>query len=130
MVDSFGCESCFQGSAEAADQARRHFVELARLVDDSHFIVRVIACPNCGQRCVSVFTEWIDWSEGDDAQFWSVLPLSLEESERLMAQGELVDIHLIESLGRERRFLQVDHPTGQPKRVLWANGGLWIGPHD
>ncbi len=128
--DQFGCEQCFQAPAQAASEARRHFIELARLVDESHITVRILQCPHCGQRCVSVFTELIDWSGGDDAQYWSLLPLTPEETAQLQAQGEQVDLRLIESLGRERRFLMVDFPTGKPKRVMWAKGGLVIGPHD
>jgi hypothetical protein len=128
-VDQFGCERCFRTSAEAASEARRGFVQLARLVDESHLVVRILACPHCGQRCVSVFTEMIDWSSGDDAQYWSLLPLTLEESEQLLAQGEQVELRLIESFGRERCYLQVDFPTGKPKRVLWAERHLLIGPH-
>lgn len=129
-MDRFGCNRCFQAAAEAASEARRHFVEISRLVDESHFIVRILECPHCRQRCVSVFTETIDWSQGDDAQYWSLLPLTDAESEQLISQGEDVDIRLIESLGRDRRYLQVDFPTGKPKRALWAAGNLWIGPHD
>lgn len=129
-ADQFGCERCFQASAQAASQARRQFFERAKLVDESHIIVRILECPHCGQRCVSVFTELIDWSGGDDAQYWSLLPLTLEESEQLLVQGEQVDLRRIESLGRARRYLQVDFPTGKSKRVSWAEGGLMIGPHD
>jgi hypothetical protein len=128
--DRFGCERCFQSSADNAAEARRHFKEVSRLVDESHIVVRILECPQCGQRCVSVFTEMIDWSGGDDAQYWSLLPLTLEESEQLLGQGEQVDLRMIESLGRSRRYLQVDFPTGKSKRVLWADGGLIIGPHD
>jgi hypothetical protein len=128
--DRFGCARCFLASAEEASEARRHFIEVSRLTDESHIIVRILACPDCGQRCVSVFTETIDWSGGDDAQYWSVLPLTLEESEELVAQGERVDLRWIEALGRHRRYLQIDFPTGKPRRVLWADGYLWIGPHD
>ena len=126
----FGCERCFQTSAREASELRRNFIEVSRLIDESHFIVRVLLCPHCNQRCVSVFTELIDWSEGDDAQYWSLLPVTLAESEQLIAQGESVDIRLIEALGRERRYLQVDHPTRKPQRVQWAAGNLLIGPHD
>lgn len=128
--ETFGCAQCFQDSAEAAAERRRGFSRVASLVDESHFTVRILECSHCGQRCVSVFTEMIDWSGGDDAQYWSLLPLTRDESERLMAQGEDVDVRTIEELGRERRFLQVDHPTGKPKRILWAEGSLLIGPHD
>jgi len=129
-IDVFGCDRCFQTSAEAASEARRYFIEVSRLIDESHFVVRILECPHCCQRFVSVFTEMIDWSEGDDAQYWSVLPLTVAESEQLISQGENVEIQLIESLGRDRRYLQVDFPTGKPKRMLWAAGNLWIGPHD
>jgi hypothetical protein len=128
--DLFGCERCFQAPAEAAEEARRHFTELARLVDESHFIVRILECPHCAQRCVSVFTELIDWAGGDDAQYWSVLPLTPEESGKLLLQGEQVDLGLIVSFGRARRYLRVHIPTGEPKRSFWAQGGLSIGPHD
>jgi hypothetical protein len=128
--EQFGCARCFQAPAEAVSEARRDFAQIVRLVDESHLIVRILACPDCGQRFVSVFTEMIDWSAGDDAQYWSVLPLTLEESEQLTAQGEQVDLRMIEALGRHRRFLQIDFPTGKAKRVLWAEGGLLIGPHD
>jgi hypothetical protein len=130
VMDEWGCEQCFQAAAETASELRSSFVEVARLVDESHFIVRILECPGCGQRCVSVFTEMIDWSAGDDAQYWSLLPLTLEESEQLIMQGENLDPCLIELLGRERRYLQVDFPTDKPKRVRWAAGQLWVGPHD
>ncbi len=129
-AECFGCERCFQASAEELSDLRRSFIEISRLVDESHFIVRVLECPRCFQRCVSVFTELIDWVGGDDAQWWSVLPLTKAESEQLIAQGEKVEIQLIESLGRRRRYLQVDYPTGEPKRIMWEEGNLRIRPHD
>jgi hypothetical protein len=138
MNQPIGCDACYQCSAEAADAARRRFLEVRRLVDESHFIVRIIACPGCGQAYISVFTETIDWKDGDDAQYWSLLPVSPKESAELWARGETLVargaeselVAFIESLGRKRRHLQVDHPTGGPTRVRWADGGLHIGPHD
>ena len=126
----FGCPNCFQALPQVAAEARRGFTELARLIDESHFIVRILACPRCGQRCVSVFTETIDWSGGDDAQYWSLVPLTEEEAAELMAQGENVDIRMIESLGRERRHLRIDYPTGGSRTVAWRDGGFFIGWHD
>ena len=129
-TDRFGCPDCFRAMPEVAAAARLAFVELARLIDESHFIVRILACPTCGQRCISIFTEMIDWSGGDDAQYWSLLPLCEEETAVFMAQGESVDIGMIESLGRDRRYLQINYPTGGSKTVAWRSGGLYIGPHD
>ncbi len=130
MTDLFGCERCFQTSAQEAYESWRSFTEVSLLVDELHFIVRVLMCPHCNQRFVSVFTELIDWSEGDDAQYWSLLPVTVAESEQLIAQGGNVDNRLIETLGRQRRHLRVDYPTRKPKHVHWAAGNLLIGPHD
>jgi hypothetical protein len=74
--------------------------------------------------------ETIDWQGGDDPQYWSVLPLTMEESEQLIAQGENLDLRLIESLGRNRRYLQRDYPKGEDARTCWASGHLMIGYHD
>ncbi len=43
------------------DQARLKFTPVAKLVDESHFDISILACPVCGQRCVSIFTEMIDF---------------------------------------------------------------------
>ncbi len=124
----FGCRDCFQADAETVARARRGFVSIARLVGESHFGVSIFACPACGQRCVSIFTEMIDWEGGDDPQYVSVLPVTVQESEMLLASGDDL-IARIESLGRDRQFLQVDYPKGG-RGACWVTGGLRIGPHD
>lgn len=103
---------------------------IARLVDGSHFVVRVLACPVCGQHCVSIFTETIDWQDGEDPQYRSVLPVTSEESAALLAASPDSLVALIESLGRDRRYLQDDWPKDAPHRTRWADGPLLIGPHD
>jgi hypothetical protein len=120
---------CFQADAQTMAQARRKFVHVARLADESHFGVNILACPACGQRCISIFTEMIDWAGGDDPQYVSVVPVTLQESEMLLAGGHDLTA-CIESLGHDRQFLQVDYPKGGPQAVRWVNGGLLIGPHD
>ena len=128
--DAFGCERCFGAAPEAAWKAVQGFTEVARLIDESHFIVRVVSCPECDQRYMMVFTELIDWKEGDDPQYRWVLPLTTQESEQLMAQGGNVDVRLIESLGISRRHLRTSWPKGEAQVVFWAEGSLSIGPHD
>lgn len=126
----FGCLRCFGASAEAAYEECKKFTAIARLVDESHFIMRIVSCPYCDQRYVSVFTEWVDWGDGEDPQFRSVLPITIHESERLLSQGENVNLRLIESLGKSRRYLAFDWPKDTEPAVYWAWGGLKIGPHD
>jgi len=121
----FGCAACFRGSAPEVWKAKP-FVSVSRLVDDSHFTVDVMKCRTCGQPCVKVFTEFIDSQAGDDAQYWSVIPLTPIESGRLIAQGQKVNTKLIEAMSHGRRYLQADYPTGKNERVVWSVGPLWI----
>lgn len=125
----FGCPACFQADAPAAWEALHGFQHLAKLVDESHFMVHILACPRCGQRCVEVFTETIDWVDGDDPQYWSVLPVTPTEAEQLHAAGANV-VALIKTMGHDRRYLQRDYPKGGAPRIAWAGPPLWIGPHD
>ena len=94
----FGCPACFQAEAAAAWDAMRQFPRLAHLVDESHFDIQILECPQCGHRGVQVFTETIDWADGDDPQYWSVVPLTLAESEELIAQAKQVDGNRIEAV--------------------------------
>lgn len=125
MAVEFGCKACFQGDAEKVWEARQ-FDSVARLVDDSHFSIAVMVCEWCGQGCVKVFTEFVDWSGGDDAQYWYLIPITADESDGLIAQGEKVDTKSIDAMSAGRRILQVDYPTGGEKRVHWAVGPTLI----
>jgi len=127
--DPFGCEHCFKADAESMARAKPKFNFIARLVDESHFIVSILACPACSQRCLSIFTETIDWTGGDDSQLVRVLPITPQESGSLQKSGDDL-IPQIESLGRDRPYLLDNHPTGGPRQVRWIKGALWIGPHD
>ena len=123
----FGCAACFGGDAERV-WSEHPFEPVVTLVDDSHFTVRIMRCRACGQRAVRTFTEFVDWSGGDDAQYWTVIPLTPEEAEQLIAQGEHVSATLIGQLSDGRWCLQADHPTGKPQRIVWARGPMWIMP--
>jgi hypothetical protein len=122
-----GCKACFQGDAEKVWNARQ-FDSLARLVDDSHFSITIMACAWCGQRCVKTFTEFVDWSGGDDSQYWYLIPITADEADQLVAQGEKVDTKQIDAMSAGRRVLQADFPTGKEKRIHWANGPILIVP--
>jgi hypothetical protein len=126
---AFGCEQCFKADAEAMARAKTKFKFIARLVDESHFMMSILACPRCGQRCVSIFTEMIDWTGGDDSQYVTVLPITEPEAQELLAGGDDLAAR-VEALGCDRPYWRDDNPTGGPRKVYWASGGLWIGPHD
>lgn len=116
--ESFGCEVCWPSEAEAAYLASRGLSRVAELVDESHCRVTIRACEKCGQNFVSVFMEMIDWSDGDDSQYWTLIPIDASEMADLISQGGSADA--INALRKDRRCLHHNHPTGQPTRTSWA----------
>jgi hypothetical protein len=88
----------------------------------------VLACQACEQHFISVFTETIDWADGDDPQYWQLHPITRGEWKQL-CEGREPDRSVLESLGPARRCLHLAHPKGGPKKVFWSKG-LMIGYHD
>ncbi|MDY6812916.1 MAG: hypothetical protein SV108_04430 [Pseudomonadota bacterium] len=125
----FGCDRCWPADADA-DAAWKAMLELRialRLIDESHFTVKLRTCERCGQGFVTVFTETIDWQGGDDPQRWSVTPVTPDESIALQGAGGLMA--MLHKLAPERRSLCHDSPKGEPPRNFWTQG-IVIGPHD
>lgn len=128
-TEEFGCDLCWPADACAAWGARDGLRRLKELVDESHFIVALLACPRCEQRYVSIFTEMIDWADGNDPQCWILLPITEDEAEGLIEQGASLNEMRLNALGRRRRSLRRDHPKDGPPQVSWRTGIL-VGPHD
>jgi hypothetical protein len=124
----FGCPQCYGEDAETA----RAFVEAGGLVtdrtvvDESHFIVSLRRCAACGQPFVSIFTEFVDWSGGDDAQYRDLVPVTADEAQAVLDQGEQVDPRFLGSLGEGRRRLSSDWPSGGRRSVRWRTGAFWV----
>src|SRR5688500_15997153 len=78
--DNFGCTRCWPASADDAWAARKTTPCEAELIDESHLHVMILACPACEQRFASVFTETVDWVDGEDPQYWVVLPITAAEA--------------------------------------------------
>jgi hypothetical protein len=106
-------------SAEKAWEARGSLDHAAELLDDSHLIVRILGCPACGQRFLSVFTEEVDWVDSDDSQYWSPLPITLVEAVDLAQRGGEQAALAVNSLAPGRRCLQRSYPKGGEARVYW-----------
>ena len=122
-VPPYGCPRCFGADADGAWAAMRA-TRVRSLVQESHFGVHVARCA-CGQHYVEVFTERIDWRDGDDDQTWLVAPLTIEDVARLMRASE-AELHaIVNDAARGRRFL-VRHDG----RCWWRDDGFAIGPHD
>ncbi|MCL4745036.1 MAG: hypothetical protein KJZ83_06435 [Burkholderiaceae bacterium] len=117
-----GCASCWPESPDEAWMARASLSQKAELIDESHFHVMILACIKCGQRFLSVFTETIDWTDGDDPQHWALMPVTDEESRELIEpKAPLEEAHL-SALGQRRRSLRHDHPKGAASRSYWSRG--------
>jgi hypothetical protein len=117
----FGCERCYGTDAETSWKYFRSGCEHdGNLVEDSHFIVGLRRCRACSQRFVNVFTEFIDWHGGEDPQYVTIMPLTDAEADALL-DGSL-DVHDVGGLGRDRRHLKSDWPSGAPARRHWSRG--------
>lgn len=123
-----GCPACVPPKAPTRSESLG--LELvSRLVEESHYIVSVCACPSCGQDFVRVFTERIDWAGGEDPQRVTVLPITREEAQALISAGEQLDEAELSRMGFERRFLEFDWPSDESMRSRYTTGHL-VGYHD
>ena len=124
--EEFGCDICWPASAEAAYGALRKLQTVSDLTDESHFIVRVVACQSCGQRFLTVFTEMIDWEDGEDPCSRRRLPLTERQAQMLWKEPSE---ELLTAIAPSRKCLAFDWPKGGAKSVRWVQG-LQILPHD
>jgi hypothetical protein len=134
MVDDrpkqdFGCERCWPSIADAAWEARGGLAQVAELIDESHLHVMILACPSCTQRFVSIFTESIDWKDGDDPQHWQLLPITEAEAVDLVRRRDSLTETELNALGPGRRCLRRDHPKAIEPRSFWG-AGISVGAHD
>lgn len=123
-----GCDRCWPASPESAWEARRTLIAQSDLADESHFHVGIASCSHCAQRFVSVFTETIDWVDGEDPQDWTQLPITGDEAEALRQAGDALESEL-NGLDPRRRSLRRDSPKGGPVRLFWGTG-LFVSRHD
>lgn len=91
--------------------------------------MQILACGSCQQHFLSVFTETIDWADGDDPQHWSVLPLTEAEQRTLCQRGPAPSETTLHALAPSRRSLHRDHPKAAAPHTAWGTG-VRVGPHD
>ncbi|MFE7637674.1 hypothetical protein ACFU7Z_26895 [Kitasatospora sp. NPDC057518] len=121
----FGCAKCYGEDERAVwGRQREGFEHEAEVVDGSRFAVNLRRCLGCSQRFVWIFTEVVDWMGGDDAQYVTIMPVTPEEAAGLRS-GTLRP-HALGALGRDRRHLNHDWPTGGPARLHWRSGRFLV----
>ena len=110
------CRRRGKGEADADDATNPNSI------DELHFHVTIRACPRCSQRFVSIFTETIDWADGDDSQYIVMLPITPDEAAELIRQNGDLSEATLNALGTHRRSLHYDHPTGAAPCTYWSTG--------
>lgn len=127
-MSPFGCEKCWPPEAEEAWKAVKQVPIENYLIDEKHFIVSIRLCPSCSQRFMQVTTETIDWKDGEDPIFRTIVPITEEEQADLLGITTLSNSD-IERVGVERRALKYDWPKGQQASIYWGTGVV-VGLHD
>jgi hypothetical protein len=128
--DNYGCERCWPWEAMAAWEARQGLAKVAELVDESHYRVIILSCPNCCQNFLSVFTEMVDWAGGEDPMYWTVVPVDAGEVAALTDPTRVPRESDLEAMARDRRSLLRDFPKDASKLTVGWGVGLRIGLHD
>ncbi len=130
MNKKFGCKICDSKSAEDAWKAFVDSKVLESIIDEPHFSIRFRVCRHCEQRYLSVFTETIDWNDGQDPQLWSIIPVDTVEFLKLRNfKNENLLIESLKDFAPERKSLCFDWPKGSEPKKYWSRG-VTIGPYD
>lgn len=128
--DAFGCATCLPEEVDAAAASWPTLPVTQALIAESHFSVKLRRCEQCGQRYVSVFTEQIDWENGEDPQRSCAMPIhELEEARLRKARDSGCLEQTVLTLAPARRSISTHWPSGAPKQITWTHG-VRIGPHD
>lgn len=120
-----GCTNCGGQDAMAA-WASLHARHVASPVREPHFEIELKRC-TCGQAWVVVFTERVDFRDGDDVQTWLAVPVTPDEAKVLSTCEPSRVPGGVAELGRDRRFLMRSTFSHQ---IAWRESGFAIPPHD
>ncbi len=126
LDDKFGCEQCWPKSANAAWEGIQKIDRGDDLIDESHCHVMIRVCRDCSQHFLWVFTEKVDWVDGEDPQHWAILPITDAE---VKEQSYSLPGNEANAFQPDRRSLQKDFPKGDDARIFWSTG-IFIGDHD
>jgi hypothetical protein len=125
----FGCATCWPEAAEAAWTAQTRLSTEHQLVDESHFRVTLRRCVTCSQVFLKIFTESVDFTHGEDPQYWTIIPLTAEEATGLIEAPEPPSEAALGAIGPGRRSLRRDYPSGGSLTCAW-NTGVGLLVHD
>ncbi len=130
QTEVFGCARCWPAGADEAWRVRAELAIVTDLVDESHYGVTILACPQCTQRFVQVYAETIDWAGGDDPQCTNFLPITEAEAADLERQRGALTETALSAIGPRRRCLLHRYPADSDGRQNFWRAGISVGPHD
>jgi hypothetical protein len=119
-----GCETCWGDDPAAVTERRGTHDFYATLVSSSHFMVSIRRCRTCAQLFASIFTEYIDWDNSEDAQYTVLVPIFRAEADDLITGR--IDVFAIGALAGGRRHLHSDWPSGAEKRLYWSESPFTV----
>lgn len=125
--DSFGCLLCWPDDVDAAWLAFTALPVETKVEDEFHFRVEIARCTACAQRYVSVFTETIDWHDGEDPQYTRVMPVTNDEAAQVSTAEPAAP--RFNALAPERRSLHRDFPKEAQKPTNSWGVGLRVRAH-
>jgi hypothetical protein len=122
MAQSFGCRRCYGEDPQTVWAYYEEGLAVEQeLVGESHFLVQLRRCVECGQQFVWIFGEAVDWKGGEDAQRREIVPVSGAEAK---AAGTL-NCPSLAAFGLDQRYLETDWPTDSADpSVQWSTGEL------
>lgn len=127
-MNNCGCDKCWPSEAQSAWELTTKLPIHNRLIDESHFMVMLRNCESCEQTFLQITTETIDWLDGEDPIFRTILPITDTEETNLINQTPISERYL-ETIGVDRKSLKYAWPKGEEQRVYWGRG-IVVGRHD
>lgn len=127
-MSEYGCDKCWSSEASKAWNAVTSIPIEDYLIDESHYIVSIRNCPSCSQRYLQVTTETIDWNDGEDPIFRTIIPIDDEERASLIANSP-PKTSVLEAISPGRRSLKYAWQKGEAPSTYWG-AGVQVGLHD
>ena len=127
-MSEYGCGECWSSESSEAWRSVTNIPIQTYLIDESHYIVSIRVCPSCSQPYLQVTTETVDWKDGEDPIYRTIIPINDAERTELTS-SERLDANVIEGVGVGRQSLSFDWPKNQEPSTYWGTG-VRVGPHD
>ena len=76
-------------------------------------------CPSCSQHYLQVTSETVDWKDGEDPIYRTIIPI--DDAERAeLTSSKYLDANVIEGVGVGRQSLRFDWPKNQEPSTYWV----------